>query len=274
MRHLPKPQFNVEKIIKDCAQSYKEDDKKKRFYDNALYIKEKSDGYDLCAEQGDWVNIVKENTVNGVITVKEMVNLYKDKFAKHMPEREIYYDRIMSIAKNGKCPICGIGQVSTLDHYLAKTLYPTYTVTPCNLVPICKDCNFNKLDFELSTNNDALLHPYYDDIDDIEWLCASVIRYDESIVANYFINPSIEKNLYSRLTKHFETYRLGQAYAVQASTEIAENIILWRNKYKELGKDAFVIFLNECLQSKEYYMKNTWNTALLRALINNVDILS
>ena len=87
MRHLLKPQFNVEKIIKDCAQSYREDDKKKRFYDNALYIKEKSDGYDLCAEQGDWVKIVKENTVNGVITVEEMVNLYKDKFAKRQKGR-------------------------------------------------------------------------------------------------------------------------------------------------------------------------------------------
>ncbi len=274
MRHLQKPQFDVEKIIKDCAQSYRKEDKKKLFCDNASYIKEKSDSYDLCAEQGDWVNIEKEERVNGAITVEEMVNLYNNKFVNHMPEREMYYDKIMSVAKNGKCPICGIGQVSTLDHYLTKTIYPTYTVTPCNLVPVCKDCNFNKLDFKLSTNNDALLHPYYDDIDNFEWLCASVKKYDEDIVVNYFINQNIEKKLYSRLTKHFEIYHLGQAYAVQASTEIAENIILWKNKCSELGKDEFALFLTECLQSKECYMKNTWNTALLRALINNIDILS
>ena len=60
MRHLPKPQFNVEEIIKDCAQSYRENDKKKLFCDNALYIKEKSDRYDLCAKQGAWVNILKK----------------------------------------------------------------------------------------------------------------------------------------------------------------------------------------------------------------------
>ena len=273
MRHLPKPQFDVEKIVNDCAQSYKEDSKRKLFCKNALYIKEKSDYYDLCAEQGNWVNITKENTVNGIITVKEMVNLYKDKFAKHRPEREIYYDKIMSIAKNGKCPICGIGQVSTLDHYLAKTLYPTYTVTPYNLVPVCKDCNFNKHDFELLNNSDALLHPYYDDIDSFEWLCASLKKYDEGIVANYYINPNIEENLYSRLTKHFEIYHLGQAYAIQASTEIAENMSLWKNKYNDLGEKAFIMFLTECLQSRELYMKNTWSTALLRALINNVKVL-
>ena len=81
------------------------------------------------------------------------------------------------------------------------------------------------------------------------------------------------KSGYSRLKKHFKTYRLGQAYAIQASTEIAENIILWKHKYKKLGKEVFVIFLKECLQSKECYMKNIWNTAFLRALINNIDVL-
>lgn len=83
----------------------------------------------------------------------------------------------------------------------------------------------------------------------------------------------MSKKWLQQIKKHFKTYRLGQAYAIQASTEIAENIILWKLKYKELGKEAFVIFLKECLQSKECYMKNTWNTALLRALINNIDVL-
>ena len=58
---------------------------------------------------------------------------------------------LMSLANTGKCPICGIGQASTLDHYLAKTIYPTYAVTPYNLVPVCKDCNFAKSVF----NNDS-----------------------------------------------------------------------------------------------------------------------
>lgn len=94
---------------------------------------------------------------------------------------------LMSLANTGKCPICGIGQASTLDHYLAKTIYPTYAVTPYNLVPVCKDCNFAKSD--------------------------SIMR------------------------EEFKTY------------------------------------LTELLAAKESFQYNTWNTALLRALIENIDIV-
>ena len=48
---------------------------------------------------------------------------------------------------------------------------------------------------------------------------------------------------------------------------------LWKNKYNDLGEKAFIMFLTECLQSRELYMKNTWSTALLRALINSERIL-
>ena len=240
MRHLPKPQFDVEEIVKDCAQSYRAEDKRKRFNNNAVYIKQKSIEYDACASQHDWLGITKESIVNGEITPEEMAELYQNKFVKHASEREKYYDKIMSLAVSGKCPICGIGQVSTLDHYLAKSLYPTYTVTPVNLIPVCKDCNFNKLDFELTSNCDALLHPYYDQIDDFIWLCAEIKKEEGSIVARYFVNPNIDNELYVRLKNHFEIYDLGQAYAVQAATEIAENVLLWKNKYIELGKESLI----------------------------------
>ena len=49
--------------------------------------------------------------------------------------------KIKSIPKYNKCPFCGVGRVSTLDHYLPKTKYPTYAVTPVNLVACCAECN-------------------------------------------------------------------------------------------------------------------------------------
>ena len=94
-----------------------------------------------------------------------------------------------------------------------------------------------------------------------------------SIVARYFVNPNIDNELYVRLKNHFEIYDLGQAYAVQAATEIAENVLLWKNKYIELGKESLIALLSEGLHSRETWMKNTWNTALLRALIDNVEVL-
>ena len=82
----------------------------------------------------------------------------------------------MSLAVNGKCPICGIGPVSNLDHYLAKSLYPTYAITPINLVPECRDCNFNKRDTLIKSATDSPLHPYYDEIDNRIWLVAELVK--------------------------------------------------------------------------------------------------
>ena len=273
MRRLKKPHFDVERIVRDCAKSYSQDSLRKQFFDNATYIKEKSDEYDQYASKTEWDHIVKEYKVNGIITSEEMRSLYEDKFTKHKAERENYYDKIMSLATNGKCPICGIGHVSTLDHYLAKSIYPTYAVTPENLIPVCKDCNYNKRDYEIKSINNALLHPYYDSIDSIEWLCARIEKEGEMMVVCYYVNPSISGELYKRLKNHFDRYKLGKAYAVQASTEISENMRIWKDRFF-CGRDKLISYLNECLRSREAYMKNTWNTALLRALIRNIDVFS
>ena len=277
MRHLTKPNFNVKTIVEDCAASIQSAEKRKRFNDSSSYIQSKSDEYDSSAQLGEWESVSRETKVNGMIETKEMVSLYNDKFVKHSPEREQYYDKIMGLAINGKCPICSIGQVSTLDHYLAKTIYPTYAVTPINLVPVCRDCNTIKKDAPITANDEAPLHPYFDHIDDLIWLKASVERRESEFGISYYINPDIEvidSNLYLRLNSHFSLYGLSKAYATQATTEVAENISMWERKYNEWGKEVLQKHLQECLESKELYQRNTWNTALLRAIIENIDIFS
>lgn len=276
MRHLTKPNFNVKIIVEECASSFQSAEKRKRFNDSSTYIQKKSEEYDSSAQSGEWGDIARELKVNGIIDSKEMVSLYNDKFVKHLPEREKYYDKIMLLAINGKCPICGIGQVSTLDHYLAKTIYPTYAVTPINLVPVCRDCNTIKKDSPITANDEAPFHPYFDHIDNLVWLKADIERRESGFGISYCINPDIknfDNNLYSRLNSHFTLYGLSKAYATQATTEIAENITMWEKKYKEWGKEVLRKYFQECLESKEVYQCNTWNTALLRALIDNIEVL-
>jgi hypothetical protein len=62
------------------------------------------------------------------------------------------------------CPSCGEpGKPNTLDHYLPKTLYPHFCVTPLNLFPMCDACQDLK---GIKTGNAAnprfFIHPYYD----------------------------------------------------------------------------------------------------------------
>ena len=277
MRHLVKPEFDVKEIVETCADSYRDKPKRQQFMDNSEYIKEMSEDYNTHAESGDWIAITREDKVNGVISIEDMKNLYDKKFVIHPDVRGKYYDKILSLAQGGKCPICGIGQVSNLDHYLAKSIYPTYTVTPVNLIPVCRDCNYYKLDKSISSNDDAPLNPYYEDVDGFEWLCATITVSDDTFVATYFVNPQIEiddSGLYTRLCNHFTIYKLAIAYSTQATTEIAENLLFWKEKYSEWGEVEFRGYLQDCLRSKEKYQKNTWNTALLRALINDVSVFA
>lgn len=43
--------------------------------------------------------------------------------------------------KKYKCPLCGINDVTDIDHYMPRSVFPEYSVHPFNLIPICHECN-------------------------------------------------------------------------------------------------------------------------------------
>lgn len=276
MRHLNKLRLSIKEILEDCATSYRSETRngiKAKIFESIDEICNASENYDNLAGQHNWSAFHPHTMVNGILSKEDMCDIYDSKFVKNMKIRTKYYDRIMSLATTGKCPICNIGQVSTLDHYLAKTIYPMYAVTPYNLVPVCKDCNFAKLDSPVDSKT-APLHPYYDEIDSVVWLKATLIKSGEGIAVEFKVCEDItDQNLYRRLQKHIELYGLNKAYSIQATAEIAENIRFWGEKLKEWGHKQFKEYLEDVLYSKEMFQRNTWNTALLRALIENVEIL-
>lgn len=278
MKHLSKPQLAVNHILQDCATSYRPETRggiKKKLLMSSKYIQEASEVYDIEAQAGNWSSFCPHETVNSILSKDDMCDVYESKFVKSLAIRNKYYDYLMSLANTGKCPICGIGQVSTLDHYLAKTIYPTYTVTPYNLVPVCKDCNFEKLDARIDPDC-APLHPYYDDVDSYIWLSAQISNKQGILVAEYFVNDELmemDPVLFQRLKKHMQLYSLEKAYAIQAATEIAENVPFWKKKIVEWGDVGFSDYIHECLVSKEAFQRNTWNTALLRALLDNINVI-
>lgn len=274
MRHLERIKFSVKEIVTNCASSFRDKELKDKFVDSAEFIERKSEEYAAVAKSNKWGKISIHDKVNGVITKEEMVKLYDQKFVKQSTVREKYYDKILATAKYGKCPICGIGQASTLDHYLAKTLYPTYAVTPDNLIPECRDCNSNKSNKTIENISEAPLHPYFDDVDKSIWLCADLLFKDDVFIAKYYVNPEIKEenpNLYDRFCTHLDLYKLKEAYSVQASTEMSENKQLWEKVNKQTGKQGLIRYFTECLESCEMIQKNTWKTALLRGLIKAVE---
>lgn len=275
MKQLNKPTFSVKEIVEDCAMSYTNTKLRQRLTNSSEYISAQSDEYDKLSNQHCLEKVLKEALPTNV-SKKEMVDLYDKKFVGNAKIKDKYYNKIMIEAK-GKCPICGIGQASTLDHYLAKTIYPMYSVTPLNLVPVCKDCNYNKRDSEYNSIIEFPLNPYYDNVDNTIWLEAELMIKDGSLCTKYRINEAVEvldKVLYKRLQNHFALYKLSRIYSIQAATEISENASLWKKYYAEWGESTFYSYITDCLHSYEKVQYNTWKTALYRAISNNVGIIS
>lgn len=275
MWKIDKPNYDVEKIVQECSESLRDRLRKENYQKCASFISKESCLYDELAVKGGLYTIKQHDKVNDILTTSDMVKLYSDKFVGHTSVRSKYYSKIM-ISSAGKCPICGVGVVSNLDHYLAKSIYPTYAVTPINLIPICRDCNCNKNDKKIDSIISAPLHPYYDDIDNIVWLESTLQVINNNIVAMYSVNENIKLNdvdLYDRLCNHFSLFKLDKLYSVQASSEIADSFRQWKENYNLWGQETLLSFFEQQLRSCETYQKNTWKTALLRALINNISIL-
>ena len=76
------------------------------------------------------------------------------------------------------CPACGEdGTPNTLDHYLPKQSYPEFSITACNLFPMCDICQGEKGTSTVNAVNERLfLHPYFDQFTDVQVLCLEIGR--------------------------------------------------------------------------------------------------
>ncbi|SCA56748.1 Putative phage protein (fragment) [Candidatus Terasakiella magnetica] len=125
----------------------------------------------------------------GSLKKSDLTKLYTYRMLQKQPAKSIY-DEIM-VAAHGKCPFCGgIGHPETLDHYLAKSNYPQFSVLPANLVPACRDCNTGKGHIRAQNAEEQVIHPYFDDNKFFveKWISAQVIH-SSPIVIEYFTAP-------------------------------------------------------------------------------------
>jgi 5-methylcytosine-specific restriction endonuclease McrA len=198
-------------------------------------------------------------------TKRDFTDLYSTYFASEGSVGRKYYDAIKIRAPLGKCPYCRFGQVSTLDHFLAKSRYPALSVHPANLIPSCSDCNKGK-GSPVVKQGTLGLHPYFEsaDIENDIWLYASV-NHTSPLSITYNINPPAkwDDNQKERLNNHFKDFKLASRFAVEAATELAglidtlDDLLVLQDRIDHLANVARVE------RSKR---PNTWKAALYDVL--------
>lgn len=155
-------------------------------------------------------------------TRPDLEGMYKEQMSKARGSARAYYDLIRNSAEHGKCPLCGIGTVRTLDHHLPKSQYPDLSVCPYNLVPACDFCQAGKLAKYPATAGDQTLHPYYDNYGDEQWIWATLNAAGPLSLVFHAAAPVAWSAVdQQRVLRHFVVFKLDHVYAVNAGDELS-----------------------------------------------------
>lgn len=273
MNTLPRPPIKESsiEIFNLCTFGFSDEEVKENLLSCAPYVEKDSEQF--VALFPDLIHTMEKKLIlPNKVTKDQMKKVYTEKFVpKDSPGRK-FYDIIKSIPDGGKCPICGERIVKNLDHYMPKSVYTTLIVTPENLIPTCRDCNFDKRAFTILKPEDAPLHPYFDHIDKEVWLSVKLLP-NQAVIYYAKCPESWFEVLKKRVENHLILFELDEFYGSKAGQEIADEIWGWREMLNENGKPELMGHLKMRCNSIEKNRLNSWKAALYRGLITQFDDL-
>lgn len=274
MRSLPKPVFVSSDIYSVCLSGVSDAALVASFQAVALEFKVQADLYDTRAAASCLYQLPQDSSrnedviING-ITKTQVNNLYSQYMVPQNKPARIYYDELMGLAPHGKCPYCGFGQASTLDHYLPKSRYPFFSVLASNLIPSCKDCNTGKSSVVAKFAGAQSIHPYYDGdtFADTQWLYARVEETSPPSIT-YYVNPPLiwPEETQQRALKHFDDFKLAKRFSVEAADELSAVSDSFSESIEYLNDQEVKCQLERRSNAEFRKHKNSWKTAFYQAL--------
>ena len=171
-----------------------------------------------------------------------------------------------------RCPLCGLNESSTLDHYLPKEQFPEFAVFPPNLLPCCAPCNTRKLDkvVENDSNVRLFIHPHFDDIPHVRFLAACVALTLDALALSFFmIKPAdMSAPTFRRLDSHFVRLNLSDRYRRMGLEHLGGQYGALKRAYgpREEAERVSTELLREAEDFEDLYGPNYWLSILYRAL--------
>lgn len=270
MRVIEKPEENPKDVFLTCVNRVRNVDLKGRLKSVADNIEEAAEEFDQKGMNKSFYLLHEHDTIAGVVTKNEMEKVYTSRMAKMGTPGRPFYEKLKSSAPHAICPLCGHRTVSTLDHYLPKAHFPSLAVVPFNLVPACSDCNKLKLSVIPKATEEQTLHPYYDDATTEQWLFAEVIEGTPASI-RFFMKDVDDWSdaLNARIKTHFNIFGLGSLYTSQAGAELANIRFQLNNILEKSGAENVRLHLLENFQSRKNNHRNSWQTAMYKAMAGN-----
>lgn len=269
MKSIPKPTEKAKDVFLECVSTVNDPFLKQQYIDCGDMIETAEADFDEKFPNHEIYQIAQNLTIKGNIGKAEMKIVYDYRMVRSDMPGNKHYNKIKISAPFGKCPLCAVRGVETLDHYLPKSKYPVFAVTPINLIPACFPCNKGKLISYPQTGSEQTLHPYYDDVENESWIKATILQ-GNPIGFEYHVDcpnnwPEILKE---RASKHFKAFNLNELYSSHASEEL-------RGAKKQLrslfltNPQLLISHLQEAYDSRIELGINSWQAVMYRTLLND-----
>lgn len=261
-----RPKFDAGEVFSTCIKQVRNRGMQCFLMTIRPKIEAAASDYEQKAENGGLHRIPQIGMI-GAVPGDELVKTYDGRMAKKgQPGRPIY-DQIKLLPEDNRCPFCDHRNVSALDHFLPKTHYPVFAVTPINLVGVCAECNKAKSDIVPENAANTLLHPYFDRVSDRQWLFARVVPMTP--VALRFHARSVDvwdDVLNARIAHQFDLLGLAHLYASQAAREVTDIRQNLQRHFRNGGAEAVRTELEYQWESRKANRVNSWQTATYMAL--------
>lgn len=271
MKKIKKPENTIETILNNCT-AYMNNPRKERIEKVKLTIIKQTKKYDELAKSEQLFTIPQHDNVDFIAFKEDMEALYNQKFVPKGEANRDFYNKIMLLAPNGKCPYCQQNIANNLDHFLPKAKYVTFSVSPYNLIPSCSDCNTDKSASTFTTYLNQPFHPYYDNFDDSTWLKARLIE-NEEISFQFYAEPHMTVPVVKaeRIKNSFSSdgFGLNEIYKVHAPGLYRTCFHRIKILFDKGGEDLAIARLLENIEDEQSNNINSWKAAMYQAMIDS-----
>ena len=267
MQPVERPDIDAGEAFQTCIGHIRDRDLRQRLSSVRRNIEAAASDYEQKADTGDLHLIAAAATVADCVTKDEMVRVYDQRMASKAGPGRAIYDQIKLLPVGDRCPFCDQRNVSTLDHFLPKALYPALAVTPDNLVGACFECNMAKPTLAPACQEDIVLHPYFDNISQEQWLTARVLQQTPCAVIFSVVPPrSWDAIITARVRYQFNLLGLSALYSSEAAREISNIRHNLQLHFDAGGADTVREELLRQWRSRRANRLNSWQTATYQAL--------
>lgn len=171
-----------------------------------------------------------------------------------------------------RCPYCGFGEVTDLDHHLARSVYRAFAIYCRNLIPCCHHCNNRKRTVGGHDPEEQFSHPYLDEYPPGRFLLAqATVSPPEGLRVDFAIVQcdGMASDVFARLRFQFSRLELNRRYEAQ----VVDFVMSHRPSIEEVaenGPEALRAWLSRMRDVHERgYGLNDWRTALIESLLRS-----